>query len=85
VQILDAESGRQAIATIVAEGIANDPKLGSHLAMWGRRVVGDTLLVARSAIHHTDNRNSDEQRIEPVFTEVIAAHTRRMDGLGLTA
>lgn len=85
VQILDAESGRQAIATILADNIAADPKLASQLAMWGRRVVGDTLLVARSAIHHTDNRNSDEQRIEPVFTEVIASHTRRMDGLGLTA
>jgi hypothetical protein len=28
---------------------------------------------------------SEESRIEPVFTELIAAHTRRMDGLGLTA
>ena len=28
---------------------------------------------------------SDEERIEPVFTELIAAHTRRMDLLGLTA
>ena len=26
-----------------------------------------------------------EEKIEPVFTELIAAHTRRMDTLGLTA
>ena len=26
-----------------------------------------------------------EERIEPVFTELVASHTRRMDALGLTA
>ncbi|MBC7591006.1 MAG: hypothetical protein H7226_08185, partial [Salinibacterium sp.] len=59
--------------------------LAARLAMWGRRLVGDTILVARSALRYTDNHISDEARIEPVFTELIAAHTRRMDALGLTA
>jgi len=85
VAILDAETGRTAIVDILAAAIAVDPVLGSRLALWGRRVVGDTLLVARSAIHLSGNPESDEQRIEPVFTEMIAAHTRRMDRLGLTA
>ncbi len=53
--------------------------------MWGRRLVGDTMLVARSALHTSDNHDTDEARIEPVFTELIASHTRRMDALGLTA
>jgi hypothetical protein len=53
--------------------------------MWGRRLVGDTLLVARSALHLSGNRITDEERIEPIVTELIAAHTRRMDALGLTA
>ena len=69
--------------------IENDVALGSRLAMWGRRLVGDTLLVARSAMPAadpgTDRGDGAEARIEPVFTELIAAHTRRMDGLGLTA
>jgi hypothetical protein len=85
VAILDAEHARGAIAELLGAAIGADPVLGSRLAMWGRRVVGDTLLVCRSAIHLTGNPESDEQRIEPVFTEMIAAHTRRMDGLGLTA
>ena len=85
VAILDAETGRTAIVGILSEAIDADAVLGSRLAMWGRRVVGDTLLVARSAIHLTGNPESDEQRIEPVFTEMIASHTRRMDRLGLTA
>jgi LPS sulfotransferase NodH len=53
--------------------------------MWGRRLVGDTMLVARSALATEAASAPDESRIEPVFTELIAAHTRRMDALGLTA
>lgn len=85
VHILDADSGRSAIATILTDAIAADPRLGSQLAMWARRIVGDTILITRSAVHLTGNSQSDEQKMEPVLTEVIAAHTRRMDGLGLTA
>jgi len=84
-EIMDAESGRQVIVTLLTDAITEDPPLGSRLALWGRRLVGDTLLVARSAIHHTDNARTDEQRIEPAFTELIAQHSRRMDALGLTA
>jgi hypothetical protein len=65
--------------------IDNNARLASRLAMWGRRLVGDTMLVARSALTYSANLKSDEDRIEPVFTELIAAHTRRMDALGLTA
>ena len=79
-------------AVLVAEltaCLAADPTLASRLAMWGRRLVGDTLLIARSALHVSGDLAAHEARvelrIEPVFTELIAAHTRRMDGLGLTA
>jgi hypothetical protein len=48
-------------------------------------LVGDTILVARSALAAAPSSANDEARIEPVFTELIAAHTRRMDALGLTA
>jgi hypothetical protein len=43
------------------------------------------MLVARASLQYSENHKSDEARIEPVFTELIAAHTRRMDALGLTA
>ncbi|HEV7565403.1 MAG TPA: ferritin-like fold-containing protein [Microbacteriaceae bacterium] len=84
-QVLGLDSGQDAVVQILRDAIAADPRLASRLAMWGRRLVGDTLLVARSALHHSNNLDSDEQRIEPIFTELIAAHTRRMDALGLTA
>lgn len=84
-QILGEDEGTHLIVTELQGAITADPGLASRLALWGRRLVGDTLLVARSAIHATGDLASDESRIEPVFTELIAAHTRRMDSLGLTA
>ncbi|TFC25501.1 hypothetical protein E3O25_12890 [Cryobacterium sp. TMT1-3] len=102
-QLLGEDSGTDVLVHELQTAIENDLALGSRLALWGRRLVGDTLLVARSAMPATDLSSDEradsaagadaaaaagasaEARIEPVFTELIAAHTRRMDGLGLTA
>lgn len=84
-EVLGGASGEKLIATELLAAIAANPTLGARLALWGRRLVGDTMLVARSSLALSANHDSDEARIEPVFTELIAAHTRRMDALGLTA
>jgi hypothetical protein len=83
--LLGQDAGTDVLVHELKAAIAAEPGLGSRLAMWGRRLVGDTLLVARSAMPVTAPTASKDSRIEPVFTELIAAHTRRMDGLGLTA
>ncbi len=86
--LLGVDSGTDVLVQELQRAIEHDRGLGSGLAMWGRRLVGDTLLVARSAMPATDPGDKADRadaRIEPVFTELIAAHTRRMDGLGLTA
>jgi len=83
--LLGAQAGGEQLAGILSREIEADACLGSRLAMWGRRLVGDTLLVARSALRLSGNERSDEERIDPVFSEIIGAHTRRMDALGLTA
>lgn len=87
--LLGEDAGTKVLVRELTAAIAVEPALGSRLAMWGRRLVGDTLLVARSGMHastvDSTHEARDEARIEPVFTELIAAHTRRMDGLGLTA
>ena len=83
--ILAADTGNEAIVAALKAAIARNSRLGSRLALWGRRLVGDTLLMARSAVPGVDIVQADDARIEPIFTELIAAHTRRMDGLGLTA
>ncbi len=83
--VFTSESGESLLAGLLMAAIDENERLAPRLAMWGRRLVGDTMLVARSALRYTEDHKSDEARIEPVFTELIAAHTRRMDALGLTA
>lgn len=65
--------------------ISDTPRLSSRLALFGRRLVGDVLILVRSALDLPENTASDDARLEPVLTELIADHTRRMDNLGLTA
>jgi hypothetical protein len=84
-EILSADTGEDVIARELLAAIAKNPRLAARLAMWGRRLVGDTMLLSRWMLRASGNTDSDEARIEPVFTELIAAHTRRMDALGLTA
>ena len=82
--LLDVNTGEALLVEELREAIDASPRLASRLAMWGRRLVGDTMLVARSSLA-IGREAPGEERIEPVFTELIAAHTRRMDALGLTA
>lgn len=83
-QILQADDDRQAIVDLVAHAISSDSELKSLLALWGRRLVGDTLLIARAALRPT-TRGTTHEKVEPVFTELMAAHSRRMDAMGLAA
>ncbi|MCD5346680.1 ferritin-like fold-containing protein [Agromyces sp. H3Y2-19a] len=75
-EVLDAE---------LRAAIEAEPGLADRLALWGRSIVGDTLLIARSALRGSEPADRTGDRVEPVFTELIAEHTRRMDALGLTA
>ena len=67
------------------QAIAADSRVASRLALFGRRLLGDAILLARNAIAGSGDKAHDEARMEPVFTELIAAHSRRMDALGFTA
>src|SRR6478752_6601660 len=84
-KILQADDDREAVVDLLVETIASDPEWKSMLAMWGRRLVGDTLLIARSALRPGTLRIADEEKVEPVFTELMAAHSKRMDAMGLAA
>lgn len=65
--------------------IEADPQLRPVLAMWARRQVGDTMLMAESALVHNAVAVADADGVEPVFTDLIGEHTRRLDSLGLSA
>lgn len=75
----------RALESLLRSRLEGDRLLAARLAMWGRRLIGDTLLMARSALRLTGDAEVDDPHTEPLFAGVIAAHTRRMDALGLTA
>lgn len=79
------------VVAALEQAAQEDPTLASRLALWGRRVVGEALNVVQqaTALHPGLTRlvarsegTYDQAR---VFAELTAAHTRRMERLGLTA
>lgn len=85
IAVLRDDSSRDELRELLAAEIRVDPTLASRLALWGRRLVGDTLLVSREVLQLSEGRTFVASHVEPIFTELIADHTRRMDSLGLTA
>ncbi|MGN8024835.1 ferritin-like fold-containing protein [Microbacterium sp. 22242] len=83
-RILSEADDRHEIIGIIGATIASDEQWRSLLSMWGRRLVGDTILVARAALRpHLPGAEDD--KLEPVFTELMGAHARRMDAMGLAS
>ncbi|MCW3494097.1 ferritin-like domain-containing protein [Microbacterium sp. SSM24] len=83
--ILQADDDRAGIVEIILRTIDGDPEWASLLALWGRRLVGDTLLIARAALRPATLGAVDEAKVEPVFTELMSAHSKRMDAMALAA
>lgn len=83
-RILRDDDARHDIVPIIQATIESDPEWRSLLSMWGRRLVGDVLLVCRGALR-PERLAADDERVEPVYTELMGAHARRMDALGLAS
>ncbi|KDA06584.1 hypothetical protein DC31_09355 [Microbacterium sp. CH12i] len=83
-EILREDDDTDEIVAILTQTIESDKEWRSLLSMWARRLVGDTLLVARQALR-PERLAVDEHRVEPVYTELMGAHARRMDAMGLAA
>ena len=80
----------------LADAMEENPGLADDLALFGRAIIADSLLEVRDALDFsrviaqpaadpTDSTREQFGVIEPLTTELISAHTMRMDALGLTA
>lgn len=89
VQIHDilADQGDEVIIAGVLERLLTvDQRYVSRLSLWARRLVGDAMLICRDAVAAAASQSDDaDVRLEPVFTDVVAHHTTRLDRVGLTA
>jgi hypothetical protein len=92
-----ADSGQaEFVVDRVRAAIADDPKLGGRLALWGRRLVGEALSQAQRIAADrdplaallagsVDRPGLDLAAIGRMFTRLTEAHTARMTALGLQA
>ncbi|MBX3312334.1 MAG: hypothetical protein KF916_05500 [Microbacteriaceae bacterium] len=85
VDALPASLGIDKYHRVIATAIEEDPKVANVLALWGRRLLGDALLVVRAALKGATTGIDFEAEIAPLIAELISSHTRRMYALGLTA
>ncbi len=83
-------------ATALKAEIQRIPQLAGRLAMYGRSLVADVLLEVRHSVslsavltevptERVAKARAEFKVLEPFTSELIAAHTVRMDELGLTA
>jgi hypothetical protein len=75
------------------EALADDPRLASRLALWGRRLVGEALTQAQrvgiereylAGLLFADEADHT-QHTTALFSQLTRNHSRRMSALGLTA
>lgn len=84
--ILADQGDEEIIAGVLERLLLVDQRYVSRLSLWARRLVGDTMLICKDAIAPAAAQAEDaDMRLEPVFTDVVAHHTRRLDRVGLTA
>lgn len=74
--------------------LADDPRLASRLALWGRRLVGEALTQAQrvgierqflGALLFSGEGTDQERETAQLFAHLTRNHSRRMSALGLTA
>jgi hypothetical protein len=85
-EILADQGDEEIVAGVLARLLLVDKKYVSRLSLWARRLVGDTMLVCKDAIAPSVAQSGDaDVRLEPIFTDVVAHHTTRLDRVGLAA
>jgi hypothetical protein len=94
--VLD-DSGHSAFAVDrVRTAIAEDPRVGGRLALWGRRLVGEAITQAQSVATErdalaallaggVDRPGMDLAAIGRMFARLTENHARRMAALGLSS
>jgi hypothetical protein len=84
------------VVRAVRQAIADDPRIGGRLALWGRRLVGEALTQAQRVGVERDalasllvgapgRPGADLAELGRMFARLTDEHTRRMARLGLSA
>lgn len=90
---IDSGEGAAHLQRRLTEALADDPRLASRLALWGRRLVGEALTQAQRVGIEREylagllfaNEADHTQHSTALFSQLTRNHSRRMSALGLTA
>lgn len=93
---VDSDEQDAFVVGVLSEAIEADHRLGSRLALWGRRLVGEALSQAQHVAAEHDaltallvddgsGVGADLAELSRMFERLTTNHTRRMEALGLTA
>lgn len=83
-----------ALVALLRTMLADDPRLSSRLALWGRRLVGEALAqVQRIGARHSflvglrpdGTQEQAAAEVATILATLTRNHSKRMSGLGLTA
>ncbi|MEQ6903802.1 ferritin-like fold-containing protein [Nocardioides sp. YIM 152588] len=96
VATLEGTDHSQFVVDRVRAGIAEDPRLGGRLALWGRRLMGEALIQAQRVAADRDALTAlltggvdrpglDLVALGRMFTRLTERHAARMADLGLEA
>lgn len=83
---MEGEGEEQILVDVLARVTQSNDRALQRLSLWSRRLVGDTMLICRDVLVDAD-RVADQVSItlEPIFADVLAEHTKRLEKLGLQA
>ena len=84
-RLLDDRPDEKLAHQVLTRVFEADVAYRDRVSLWGRRLVGDTMLIARHALRTSESGRPGQSEVEPVLTDVVTEHTRRMDSLGFTA
>jgi hypothetical protein len=96
VETMSGTSHSDFVVEQIRAAIADDPRIGGRLALWGRRLMGEALSQAQTLVAERDALSAvivgggeapgmDLAAIGRMFTRITEAHTERMGRLGLDA
>ncbi|KAD4060457.1 hypothetical protein GD627_05320 [Arthrobacter yangruifuii] len=91
-----AEQSGEILLGRLREALADDPRLASRLALWGRRLVGEALTQAQRVLMERaflggllDDQGPDagsvDAKVKSLTAQLTRNHSKRMSLLGLTA
>ena len=85
-EILRDGGDEELLAGVLERMLQVDARYVSRLSLWARRLVGDAMLVCKDGLAEAIVSADDAvARLEPIFTDVLADHTSRLERVGLTA